>query len=55
MGLLLFLIAAALVIAGVYELVTGAILFGIILIVVGLVLGSWRGFGTYGNRGGPVV
>ena len=38
MGFLLWIIAVALVIYGVITLINGSILFGIILIVVGLVL-----------------
>lgn len=39
MGTILWLIAAVLVIVGIVELVQGAILLGIILIVVGLLVG----------------
>jgi hypothetical protein len=39
MGTILWLIAVVLVIAGVVQLIQGAILFGIILIVVGLLVG----------------
>lgn len=39
MGFILWLLAVILVIAGVVELLQGAILFGIVLIVVGLLVG----------------
>ncbi len=39
MGTILWIIAAILVIAGVVQLVQGAILLGIVLIVVGLLVG----------------
>ncbi|HET6152022.1 MAG TPA: GPGG-motif small membrane protein [Marmoricola sp.] len=39
MGFVLWLAAVVLVIFGVVELISGAILFGIILIVVGLLVG----------------
>jgi hypothetical protein len=38
-GILLWLVATVLVLAGIVELVQGAILFGIVLIVVGLLVG----------------
>lgn len=38
MGLLLFVLAAILLVSGVFALLDGAVLFGVILIVVGLVL-----------------
>jgi len=39
MGTLLWLASVVLVIVGIVELISGAILFGIILIVVGLLVG----------------
>jgi hypothetical protein len=39
MAFILWLIAVVLVIAGIVQLVRGAVLFGIILIVVGLLVG----------------
>ena len=39
MTLLLFLIAAVLVIAGIVTIVRGSVLFGIVLIVLGLLVG----------------
>jgi len=39
MGLILWILAAILVISGVVSLVRGAILMGIVLIVVGLLVG----------------
>lgn len=40
MGLLLLVLAAFLLVWGVVTLVNGSILFGLLLIVVGLILGS---------------
>jgi hypothetical protein len=39
MSLILWIIAVVLVIAGIWQLITGAIILGIILIVVGLLVG----------------
>jgi hypothetical protein len=39
MNLLLWLVAVMLVVLGLYELVTGSILLGILLIIVGLLVG----------------
>lgn len=39
MGFLLWILAVILVIAGIWQLVTGAIILGIVLIVVGLAVG----------------
>jgi hypothetical protein len=39
MGIILWLVAVVLVIAGAVQLIQGAVLFGIILIVVGLLVG----------------
>lgn len=39
MELLLWIIAVILVLAGIFQVVRGALLFGIILIVVGLLVG----------------
>lgn len=50
MGFLLWIAAVILVIAGIVTLINGSILFGIVLIVVGLAVGpgGWSIF----NRGG---
>lgn len=50
MGFLLWLIAVVLVIAGIVALIGGSVLWGIVLIVVGLAVGpgGWSIF----NRGG---
>jgi hypothetical protein len=52
MGFLLWIIAVALVIYGVITLINGSILFGIILIVVGLAVGpgGWSIFNRRGSR-----
>jgi hypothetical protein len=39
MSLILFIIAAILVIAGIFALIRGSVLWGILLIVLGLVVG----------------
>lgn len=39
MGFLLWILAVILVIAGIWQLLTGAIILGIVLIVVGLAVG----------------
>lgn len=39
MGFLLWILAVILVIAGIWQLVTGAVILGIVLIVVGLAVG----------------
>jgi hypothetical protein len=39
MGTILFIIAAILVIAGIVTIIRGSLLFGIVLIVVGLLVG----------------
>lgn len=39
MGFLLWILAVILVIAGIWQLITGAIILGIVLIVVGLAVG----------------
>ncbi len=39
MGLILWIIAAVLVVSGIFALVRGQILWGIVLIVVGLLVG----------------
>lgn len=49
MGLVLSILALILVIWGVVTLLHGAIIFGIILLVVGLALGS-AGGGTFNRR-----
>jgi hypothetical protein len=52
MGFLLWIIAVALVIYGVITLINGSILFGIILIIVGLAVGpgGWTIFNRRGSR-----
>lgn len=40
MGLLLLILSVILVVVGVFELIDGSILFGLILIVVGVLLGG---------------
>ncbi|WP_242454763.1 GPGG-motif small membrane protein [Bailinhaonella thermotolerans] len=47
MGTLLFIIAAILVIAGVVSLLRGQLLWGIVLIVVGLLVGP-GGYSIFG-------
>ena len=42
MTTLLFIIAAILVIAGIFTIIRGSMLFGIVLIVVGLLIGPGR-------------
>lgn len=39
MELLLFILAAILVIAGIFRIIAGEYLFGIVLIIVGLIVG----------------
>lgn len=52
MGVLLWLVAVALVIYGVITLINGSILLGIVLIVVGLAVGpgGWTIFSRRGAR-----
>ena len=40
MGLILSILSLVLIVAGVIQLIQGQILFGVILVIVGLVLGS---------------
>ena len=47
MGLILFLIAAVLVIAGIVQLVRGGVIPGIVLIVLGLLIGP-GGYSIFG-------
>jgi hypothetical protein len=49
MGFILWLLAVILVIAGVVQLIQGQILFGIILIIVGLAVGP-GGFSIFRSR-----
>jgi hypothetical protein len=49
MGTILWLISVVLVIAGIVELIQGAILFGLVLIVVGLLVGP-GGVSIFGGR-----
>lgn len=49
MGLLLTILAAILVIFGVINLIHGAVIFGIILIVVGLLVGP-GGYSVFGRN-----
>jgi hypothetical protein len=51
-GFLLWLIAVILVIAGVVQLIQGQIIFGIILIIVGLAVGP-GGFSIFNRRRAP--
>lgn len=53
MGTLLWIVAAVLVIAGVITLIQGSILFGIILIVLGLLVGP-GGVSIFNGRGRTV-
>ncbi len=52
MGILLWIIAVALVVYGIISLINGSILLGIILIVVGLAVGpgGWSIFNKRGTR-----
>ncbi|MEO6606764.1 MAG: GPGG-motif small membrane protein [Aeromicrobium sp.] len=52
MGILLWLIAVALVIYGVITLINGSVLLGIVLIIVGLAVGpgGWSIFNRRGSR-----
>ena len=52
MGILLWIVAVALVIYGLITLVNGSILLGIVLIVVGLAVGpgGWSIFNRRGTR-----
>lgn len=50
MGIILWLIAAALVIYGIVSLINGSILIGVILIVVGLAVGP-GGWSIFNRRG----
>lgn len=49
MGFLLWIIAVILVIAGIWQLITGAIILGIVLIVVGLAVGP-GGYSIFQRR-----
>lgn len=51
MNLLLAILGIILLIVGVFWLLGGSLLWGIVLIVVGLVLIAWRGHGYYGGGG----
>ncbi|MEJ7634734.1 GPGG-motif small membrane protein [Aeromicrobium sp.] len=52
MGILLWLVAVALVIYGIITLINGSVLLGIVLIVVGLAVGpgGWSIFNRRGSR-----
>ena len=52
MGFLLWILAVILVVVGVVQLIQGQIIFGIILIVVGLAVGpgGWSIFNRRGSR-----
>ena len=52
MGFILWLIAVILVVVGVVQLLQGQIIFGIILIIVGLAVGP-GGFSIFRRRGAP--
>lgn len=47
------LIGLIVVILGLWQLFTGALLFGIILVIVGLVIASWGGSSYWRGRAGP--
>jgi len=49
MGLILWLIAAVLVIVGIVQLIQGQILFGIVLIVIGCLVGP-GGYSIFSRR-----
>lgn len=49
MGFLLWILAVILVVFGVVQLIQGQILFGIILIIVGLVIGP-GGYSIFNSR-----
>ena len=49
MGLVLWLIAAVLVIVGIVQLIQGQILFGIVLIVIGCLVGP-GGYSIFSRR-----
>lgn len=53
MGILLWLIAVALVIYGIITLINGSVLLGIVLIVVGLAVGP-GGWSIFNRRGAGV-
>lgn len=44
MGLLLWILAVICILFGVVNLFQGAILWGVVLVVVGMLLGGWGGF-----------
>lgn len=52
MGLILWLIAVALVIYGIVSLVNGSVILGVVLIIVGLAVGpgGWSVFNRRGSR-----
>ncbi|MBC7597094.1 MAG: hypothetical protein H7288_24785 [Kineosporiaceae bacterium] len=52
MGILLWIIAVALVIYGIFTLISGSILLGIVLIIIGLAVGpgGWTIFNRRGTR-----
>lgn len=52
MGFILWLVAVILVIVGVVQLIQGQIIFGIILIIVGLAVGP-GGFSIFNRRNAP--
>ncbi len=49
MGIILWLIAVVLVVAGIIQLIQGAVVLGIVLIVVGLLVGP-GGFSLFNRR-----
>lgn len=49
MEFLLWILALICIVFGVINLVQGQILWGIVLIVVGCLLGGWGGFGPRGT------
>lgn len=52
MSLLLWIVAAVLIVVGLIQLLAHALIFGIVLIVVGLVVGAFASGGV-GARGPP--
>ncbi len=53
MGILLWLIAVALVIYGIISLINGSVLLGIVLVIVGLAVGP-GGWSIFNRRGARV-
>lgn len=51
MEFIMWILAIVLIVAGVFNLISGNVLWGIVLIVVGCVLGGFGGFNGFGPRG----